>query len=152
MELRMKNFNILGVHWKIGLLGCGEGGGGGVTKTNIKGGLPKKGAVFLKGGLIPRCTLCKCFSVDQSILNRTLSEFKQPSLRKTMKKELLEAIFSYYNFSYWCSPIQLLKTTTTALKTLSLLKFTEMRLILLETVAKKSSVKKQFQNFAKATE
>ena len=110
------------------------------------------GAEFLKGGLIPRCTLCKCFSVDQSILNRTLSEFKQPSLRKTMKKELLEAIFSYYNFSYWCSPIQLLKTTTTALKTLSLLKFTEMRLILLETVAKKSSVKKQFQNFAKATE
>ena len=132
MELRMKNVNILGVHWKIGLLGWGGGGS-------------RKPIVFVggRGGLIPRCTLCKCFSMDQSvgwsvILNRTLSEFKQPSLRKTMKKELLEAIFSYCSFFYLCSPIQLLKTTTTALKTLSLPKFTEMRLILLETFAKKT--------------
>ena len=36
----MKNFNILGVPWKISLLG------GGSRKTNIKGGLPKKGGGF----------------------------------------------------------------------------------------------------------
>ena len=36
----MKNFNILGVHRKIRLLG-GEGVGS--LKTNIEGGLPKKG-------------------------------------------------------------------------------------------------------------
>ena len=33
MGLRMKNFNILGVHWKIRFLG-----GGGLLKTNIEGG------------------------------------------------------------------------------------------------------------------
>ena len=38
MVLRMKNFNILGVHWKIRLLG-----GGGIHKKLIEGGLPKKG-------------------------------------------------------------------------------------------------------------
>ena len=37
MVLRMKNFNILGVHWKMRLLGVG-----GSRKTNIEGGLPKK--------------------------------------------------------------------------------------------------------------
>ena len=37
----MKNFNILGVHWKICLLG------GGVMKNQYRGGLPKKGG----GGL-----------------------------------------------------------------------------------------------------
>ena len=36
MELRMKNFNILGVHWKIGLLGWGEGGG---HENQYKGGI-----------------------------------------------------------------------------------------------------------------
>ena len=40
MELRMKNFNVFGVHWKIRFLG---GGGGGSRKTNIEGGLPKRG-------------------------------------------------------------------------------------------------------------
>ena len=35
MELRMKNFNVFGVHWKIRFLG----GGGGSRKTNIEGGL-----------------------------------------------------------------------------------------------------------------
>ena len=38
MVLRMKNFNILGVHWKIRLLG-----GGGIHKKLIERGLPKKG-------------------------------------------------------------------------------------------------------------
>ena len=38
MELRMKNFNILGVHWKIGLLGWGEGGEGG-HENQYKGGI-----------------------------------------------------------------------------------------------------------------
>ena len=37
MVLRMKNFNILRVHWKMRLLGVG-----GSRKTNIEGGLPKK--------------------------------------------------------------------------------------------------------------
>ena len=37
MGLRMKNFNILGVHWKIWFLR-------GSWKANIEGGLPKKGA------------------------------------------------------------------------------------------------------------
>ena len=35
----MKNFNILGVHWKIGLLGGKEEGS---SKNNIEGGLPNK--------------------------------------------------------------------------------------------------------------
>ena len=51
MELRMKNFNILGVHWRIQLLG-----GGGSRKTNIDGGLSKRGKAwavcqFKAGGL-----------------------------------------------------------------------------------------------------
>ena len=71
MSLRMKNFNILGVHWKIQLLG-----GGGLEKPIYKGGLPKKGqlgqlfdlrgawqerggwGVFEGGGLIPECQPC----------------------------------------------------------------------------------------------
>ena len=58
MVLRMKNFNIFGVHWKIRLLRVvvGRGGGGGSRKTNIEGGLPKKGERLgqfpdLSGGL-----------------------------------------------------------------------------------------------------
>ena len=65
MVLRMKNFDILGVHWKIQLL---VGGGGGVHKKPIyrgdcwKGGgawtvwqfkrdlARKMGMIFLKGG------------------------------------------------------------------------------------------------------
>ena len=40
MRLRMKNLNIFGVYWKIWLLGeKGEGS----RKTNIEGGMPKKG-------------------------------------------------------------------------------------------------------------
>ena len=39
MGLRMKSFNILGVHWKIQLLG------GEVHKKPIEGGLPKKGGL-----------------------------------------------------------------------------------------------------------
>ena len=37
MVFRMKNFNILGIHLNIRLLG-----GGGSRKTNIEGGLLKK--------------------------------------------------------------------------------------------------------------
>ena len=59
--LRMKNFNILGVYWKIRPLG------GGVTKNQYiggdwpvcwfkGGGLARKGGVF-EGGLIPQCPL-----------------------------------------------------------------------------------------------
>ena len=40
MVLRMKNFNILGVHWKIWLLG----GGGRVSQKSV-GVLPKTGAL-----------------------------------------------------------------------------------------------------------
>ena len=81
MGLRMKNFNIIGFHWKIQFLGGGGegggGGGGGSQKTNIggdfvkgsgwhgqfidlRGDLAKKrGVVFLSGGggLIPQYTL-----------------------------------------------------------------------------------------------
>ena len=39
MVLRMKNFNIFGVHWKIRVL---AGGLGVLQKTNIEGELPKK--------------------------------------------------------------------------------------------------------------
>ena len=50
MVLRMKNFNILGVHWKIWLLG-----GGGLEKPICRGALHKKGGLGqfadLKGGL-----------------------------------------------------------------------------------------------------
>ena len=61
--LRMKNFNILGIHWKTRL------SGGSSRKTNIEGGLPKKGGLRQFGdlrevcqerekGVIPQCTLC----------------------------------------------------------------------------------------------
>ena len=66
MGLRMKNFNILGVHWTIWFLG------GWFTK-NQGGGLPKKGdwtvcrfrgclareegVVFLRGAHTPMCTM-----------------------------------------------------------------------------------------------
>ena len=82
MVLRMKNFNVLGgshfnvlgVHWKVRLLG----GGGGSTKADIVGGYPKKrgldslpikegGGLGKKEGsgvfereLIPQCTLWSC--------------------------------------------------------------------------------------------
>ena len=42
MGLRMKNFNILGIHWKTQLLG----GGGGVHKKLIQ-----RGDCIEKGGL-----------------------------------------------------------------------------------------------------
>ena len=67
MGLRMKKFNIIGVHWKIQIFK-----GVGFTKNQYTGGkLPKKegggggelgqfaelrgaGPVFLRGGLIPK--------------------------------------------------------------------------------------------------
>ena len=68
MVLRMKNFIILGVCCKIWLLW------GASWKTNVEGGLPKKGAWTVcwfkvalarkrkrgcfSGGMIPQCTLC----------------------------------------------------------------------------------------------
>ena len=73
MGLRMKNFNIMGVHWKIQFLSVGkkkqyiyicryredlpekEGLG---QFADLRGGLAEKeGVVFLRGGLIPQCTL-----------------------------------------------------------------------------------------------
>ena len=75
MILKMKNFNIFGVHWKIRLFFYLPGGGGclGSQKTNIegghclkrgawtvcqfKGGLARVGWCFWGGGLIPQCTL-----------------------------------------------------------------------------------------------
>ena len=80
-----------------------------------------------------------------STVKRTLWVSNKSSLRKTLKKRLLENIFSYYNFFYWYSPILLLKTTATALQTLSQSHFTEISLILPETVAPRSSVKKEFK-------
>ena len=73
MLLRMKTFNILGVHWKIRLFFGGEGGG--VTKNQYIGqdclkrrawpvcwfkvGLTRKrGVLFLRGVLILQCPLC----------------------------------------------------------------------------------------------
>ena len=47
MGLRMENFNILGDHWKIRLLA----GGGSPRKTDIEGGLPKKGGLGQFTGL-----------------------------------------------------------------------------------------------------
>ena len=71
MVLRIKNFNILGVRWKIRFLGEGGGGGGG-TKNQYIGGIAWKGGglgqfvdlrgvglarkrwvVFLRGEVIP---------------------------------------------------------------------------------------------------
>ena len=61
MVMRMKNFNILGVHWKIQLLGRGS------QKTSIEGGIASKGGGLgqfadrgdsvLEGELIPQFTL-----------------------------------------------------------------------------------------------
>ena len=60
MLLRMKNFNILGIHWKIRLLGGGsqktiEGGGGAWTVCQFKKGLGKKeeDGSFEGGGWYP---------------------------------------------------------------------------------------------------
>ena len=65
MVLRIKNFNILGVHWKIRLLGgrCSRNTnaerelpkkGGLDSLLNSRGGLGKKeGGVFLRGGWYP---------------------------------------------------------------------------------------------------
>ena len=50
MGLRKKNFDILGIHWKIWLLG-----GRSSQKADIEGGLPKKGAwtvIRFKGGVV----------------------------------------------------------------------------------------------------
>ena len=70
MVLRMKNFNIFGVHWKIQLLGgvhekpisrgdCLKREGL-EQLVDLREGLGKKegGGVFEGGGLIPQCTLC----------------------------------------------------------------------------------------------
>ena len=69
--------NILGVHWKIQLLGKEDGGrGGGVQKTNIEAGggqfadlregawQEREGGVFegSGGGLIPQYKLWRCNS------------------------------------------------------------------------------------------
>ena len=77
MGLGMKNLNILGVYWKIWL------SGGSSRKTDIEGGLPKKGGlgqfadlreggggglarkrkvVFLRGGDTPIHTMLKFYS------------------------------------------------------------------------------------------
>ena len=81
MGWRMKNFNILGVHRKIQVLGGGHKKPiyrghclkRGPWKTcRFTGGLGKKeGVVFLKGGLIPQCTLwntatCKSYKKENS--------------------------------------------------------------------------------------
>ena len=68
--------NILGVHGKIRVFGGVGVGGGGVTKSQYMGGLPKKGGLgqfadlreggvgkkeeggVLEGRLMPQCALC----------------------------------------------------------------------------------------------
>ena len=75
MMLRMKNFNILGIHWKIRLLrGCSqktniegwdslkiEGGGFGQI-VDLTGALARKsGVAILTGEVDTQCTLCSMF-------------------------------------------------------------------------------------------
>ena len=84
MGLRMENFNILGFHWKIQLLG------GSSQKTNIEGvvGLPKKGGLgqfadlrdlarkrgwCFWGGVDPWCTLWVSISIVTSDIHIFLS-------------------------------------------------------------------------------
>ena len=89
MVLRMKNFNIFGVHWKIRLLGGFtknqyRGGNclkrGAWTVCRFNGGLgEKEGVVFLMGGLTPQCTLCKvfedlCFFMFSGLIKRDYRE------------------------------------------------------------------------------
>ena len=84
MGLRMKNFKILAVHWKIWHLGRAGGSQktdvegvislkkGVVTSTvcrfrgvgGVGGGLGRKRGWCFWGGLIPRCTLCKCYWLE----------------------------------------------------------------------------------------
>ena len=83
MGLRMENFNILGDRWKIRLLA-----GGSSRKTDIEGGLPKKGGfgqfadlreglgkkvevVFLRGIDTPMHTMHRCFPVNFTKILRT---------------------------------------------------------------------------------
>ena len=68
MGLRMKNFNILGVHWKIQFLGgrsyekpiqmgdCLKGWFGQFADLRVGGLGKKRSGVFEGGGLIPQCT------------------------------------------------------------------------------------------------
>ena len=76
MVLRMKNFNIFGVHWKSQLIGAGgrevhekpiergklpkNGGGlGQFADLRVGGCLARKwGVVLLRGRVISQCTLC----------------------------------------------------------------------------------------------
>ena len=56
----MKNFNIMGVYWKILFLGGNflKGGGGLGQFSDLRWGLLKKrGVVFLRGEVIPQYTL-----------------------------------------------------------------------------------------------
>ena len=48
----MKNVDVLGLHGKIRVLE-GQGGGGGVTKKQYMGGLPKKRGLLLLYALSP---------------------------------------------------------------------------------------------------
>ena len=57
----MKDFNILGVHWKIRLLGKGSS-----WKTDIEGGLPKN------GGLTRKMWVCFLEGVDTPMHTITL--------------------------------------------------------------------------------
>ena len=81
MGLRVKNFNILGVHWKTKIEGAlpKKGGLGQFADLRGEGGLGKKeGVLFLRGGLIPQCTLCNSDNFRELIQNNTthfLSEF-----------------------------------------------------------------------------
>ena len=96
MVLRMKNFNILGVHWKIQLSGEGS------RKINIYGGLPIKGRLrrfvdlrgawqeraggVFEGGWYPNAhydsgakfegKLIFCFKNDKNLVNFDLSTKK----------------------------------------------------------------------------
>ena len=60
MGLKMKNFNIMGVHWKSQFLGMEGGGGGGgfAEKQYIGRGLgEREGVVLLRGVDIPMHTM-----------------------------------------------------------------------------------------------
>ena len=105
MGLRMKNFNILGVHWKIWLLR------GSSWKTNIERGLPKKrglgqfedlrggGGLARKRGVVPLrgvllwCALCVFLNANKKILCTLLPQnFKIWKLLYILK--LLLSIFN----------------------------------------------------------
>ena len=102
----MKNFILFGIHWKISFLEWGGGEGGGLQKTNIKGGkwLLKKGGwtvYWFRGrGVARKMGVVFLKGIDTTMLTVILSVFNWHEVSciilssSSGENELVFAIFS----------------------------------------------------------